>query len=399
MTETRSAPAPLPMTRPADSLFDPPPELTRLREHEPLSRMSYPDGHVGWLATNYALVREVLADPRFSSRLELLHNPFPGQGHKLPPAPPGHFQAIDPPEHTRYRRLLTGKFTVRRMRLLADRIERITAEHLDAMARKGPPIDLIEAYAYPVPALTICELLGVPAADHDRFQAEARIANSLDARPDQMYAAAMSLDRYMRELVAAKRAAPTDDLLSDLTTTDLTDEELAGVGSLLLGAGLDTVANMIGLGVYALLQHPGQLAALRDEPDLAEGAVEELMRYLSLFHTNAKTALEDVELAGHCVRAGDTVTLSHHAANRDPDRFPDPDTLDLRRRAIGHVSFGHGVHQCIGQQLARVEMRIAYRALLARFPSLRLAAEPGDVTVSTSIIYSAATLPVTWDEG
>src|SRR5262249_54907343 len=197
---------------------------------------------------------------------------------------------------------------------------------------------------------------------------------SLDITPEQMAAAAMSLDRYMRKLVRAKRFKPTDDLLSDLTTTDLSEDELTGVGTLLLGAGLDTVANMIALGTYALLRHPDQLAALRDHPEIAETAVEELLRYLSLFHTNAKTALEDVDLAGHPVRRGDTVTLSHHAANRDPDRFADPDTLDLRRRAVGHTSFGHGVHQCIGQQLARVEMRVAYRALLARFPTFPLAA-------------------------
>lgn len=397
MTDTIPEPAPLPMARPAGCLFDPPEELAALRENFPLSRMSYSDGHVGWLATSYPLVRQVLADPRFSSRTELLHVPYPGHAGRLPPAPTGHFQAMDPPEHTRYRRLLTGKFTVRRMGLLAARVEQITAERLDAMAEQGPPVDLVAAYAYPVPALTICELLGVPGADHDRFQQEVRLANSLDTSPEEMFDAAMSLDRYIRKLVATKRAEPTDDLLSDLTKTDLTEDELAGVGTLLLGAGLDTVANMIALGTFALLRHPDQLADLRDNPDIADSAVEELLRYLSLFHTNAKTALEDVELAGHAIKAGDTVTVSMHAANRDPERFADPDTLDLRRRAVGQVSFGHGIHQCIGQQLARVEMRVAYRALLTRFPTLRLAVEPSDVPVHTSAIYSVPKVPVTWE--
>jgi cytochrome P450 len=372
--------------------------LAEVRDQAPVREVELPDGGSTWLVTRYADARAVMADPRF---VKDFRNALPPeQRASVPgiPSPGGDMMLLnDPPVHTRLRKLVVKAFTVRRVAALRPRVETIAATLLSALAT-GHPVDLVAGYAVPLPTAVICELLGVPVADHDRFQAEARIANSLDARPDQMYAAAMSLDRYMRELVAAKRAAPTDDLLSDLTTTDLTDEELAGVGSLLLGAGLDTVANMIGLGVYALLQHPAQLAALRDDPDLADGAVEELMRYLSLFHTNAKTALEDVELAGHCVKAGDTVTLSHHAANRDPDRFADPDTLDLHRRAIGHVSFGHGVHQCIGQQLARVEMRIAYRALLERFPTLRLAAEPRDVTVATSIIYSAATLPVTWDE-
>jgi cytochrome P450 len=399
MTESLPEPAPLPMARPAGCLFDPPEELARLRESYPLSRLSYSDGHVGWLATSYALVREVLADTRFSSRIELFHIPYPGQASQLPPAPPGHLHAMDPPKHTRYRRLLTGKFTVRRMALLTARIEQITTEYLDTMAEKGPPVDLVDAYAYPVPALTLCELLGVPGVDHDRFQHEARLANSLDASPEQVYAAATSLDRYMRELVAAKRTQPTDDLLSDLTTTDLTEEELVGIGTVLLVAGLDTTANMIALGLLALLQHPDQLAYLRDNPDTIDSAVEELLRYLSLFHTNARSALQDVELAGHAVKAGDTVTLSAHAANRDPARFANPDVLDLRRRAVGHVSFGHGIHQCIGQQLARVEMRGALSALLTRFPTLRLAVASEDVKVVTSTIYSVPTLPVTWDEG
>jgi cytochrome P450 len=399
MTEALPEATALPMSRPAGCPFDPPEELARLREQRPLSRMSYPDGHMGWLVTSHALARQVLADPRFSSRSELIHVPYPGGlGAQLPPAPPGHLHAMDPPEHTRYRRLLTGKFTVRRMELLTARIEQITAEQLDAIAKQGPPADLVQAYAYPIPALTICELLGVPRGDHELFQREARMMNALDATPEDVYAAFTAMDKYVRDLVAAKRARPTDDLLSDLTTTDLTDEELAGIGTVLLGAGLDTTANMLALGVFALLCHADQLAALRGDPGTADGAVEELLRYLTAVHTNAKTALEDVKLDGHVVKAGDTVTISLHAANRDPERFADPDTLDLGRRAVGHVAFGHGIHQCLGQQLARVEMRVAYPALLSRFPTLRLAVPPEEVLVHTSAIYSAQKLPVTWDD-
>lgn len=399
MAETLPEAIPLPLERPADRPFDPPPQLGQVREHHPLSPMSYPDGHVGWLVTGHALTRQVLADPRFSSRTELLHVPLPGgpPDRKLPPAPPGHLHAMDPPEHTRYRQLLTGKFTVRRMELLTARVTEITEEQLDAMASQGPPADLVQAYAYPIPAFTICELLGVPRADHDKFQREARLMNAPDISMEEAMEAYTSIDTYVRELVVAKRASPTDDLLSDLTTTDLTDEELAGIGSVLLGAGLDTTANMLSLGAFALLSNPGQLASLRADPDCVGAAVEELLRYLTVVHTNAKTALEDVELDGHVIKAGDTVTLSLHAANRDPERFPDPDTLDLSRRAAGHVAFGHGIHQCLGQQLARVEMRVAFPALLRRFPTLRLAVPPQEVPVHITAVYSTQRLPVTWD--
>lgn len=391
----------MPTERPAGCPFDPPSALSGLREQRPLSRMTYPDGHRGWLVTGHAPVRTVLGDQRFSSRYELLHYPFPGgPDGVLPPAPVGDMTGIDAPEHTRLRRLLAGKFTVRRMRLLTERVEQITAEHLDAMERQGPGTDLVRAFAQPVPALVICELLGVPYADRETFYRHTVALTSLDATMEDRIAAMTGLQEYMLHLVEAKRAEPTDDVLSELTTSDLTDEELAGVGGFLLGAGLDTTANMLAHGTFALLSHPEQLAALREEPDLADSAVEELLRYLSVAHTMVRVALEDVELDGHVIKAGETVTLSVEAANRDPERFPDPDTLDLRRKATGQLGFGHGIHQCLGAQLARVEMRVALPALLTRFPTLRLAVPPAEVPLRTAMnIYGVHRLPVTWDEG
>ncbi|KUL51374.1 cytochrome [Streptomyces sp. NRRL F-4489] len=389
----------LPTARPAGRPFDPPAELAALREQQPLRRMRYPDGHLGWLATGYSAARAITADTRFSSRYELMHFPFPGmEGATIPPAPVGDLTGIDPPDHTRYRRLLMGKFTVRRMRELTSRVEQITADHLDAMERQGPSVDLVAAYAHPVPALMICELLGVPYADRDRFQHHALAASSTGGTVEDQYAAMAALQEFVRELVAAKRARPTDDLLSDLAGSDLTEEEVAGLGSFLLGAGLDTTANMIGLGTFALLTHPEQADALRADPGLADQAVEELMRYLSITHTGIRTALEDVEVAGQLVRAGESVTVSVQAANRDPLRFPDPDRLDLRRKATGHLSFGHGIHQCLGQQLARVEMRVAFPALLTRFPTLRLAIPAEEVPLRTDLtLHGVRRLPVTWD--
>ncbi|MFD4190996.1 cytochrome P450 [Amycolatopsis thermoflava] len=390
--------ASLPTARPTGCPFDPPAELGEIRAHRPLVRMSYPDGHRGWLVTGHAQARAVLGDSRFTSRYELMHYPLPGLDGDIPPAPVGDLTGIDAPEHTRYRKLLAGKFTVRRMRQLTERVEEVAAEHLDAMAQHGPTVDLVQAYAHPVPAVLICELLGVPYSDREFFHAQVTALMTPQSTPDEQFAAYGALQDYLRDLVRAKRAEPTDDVLGDLTTSDLTDEELSGIGTFLLGAGLDTTANMIALGAFALLRHPDQLAALRDDPALADSAVEELLRYLTIAHTGVRAALEDVELDGQVIRAGESVTIAANAANRDPERFPDPDTLDLRRHAAGHLAFGHGIHQCLGQQLARVEMRVAIPALFARFPTLRLAVTADEVPLRHDMsIYGVHRLPVTWD--
>ncbi|MEV0383533.1 cytochrome P450 [Nonomuraea sp. NPDC050643] len=386
----------LPTERPTP--FDPPIELAGLRETRPITPMAYPDGHRGWLVTSHALVREVLADPRFSARAELRHRPTEASGRPAEPAPPGMFISTDAPTHTRYRHLLTGEFTVRRMRLLTERIEEVTRSYLDAMERQGPPADLVESFAAPIPAVVICELLGVPESERERFMAESATLMRADVPAEKKAAAYRTVQLHMTELVTAKRARPTDDILSGLTRSDLTDEELANIGFLLLGSGLDTTANMLALGTFALLTHPDQLAVLRAEPDRIDQVVEELLRHLSIVPFLVRTALEDLDLGGRTVRAGESVTLSIPAANRDPGRFPDPDHLDLRRPAGGHVGFGHGPHQCLGQQLARVEMRAAFPALFARFPSLRLAADPGEVPLRDDmLIHGVHGLPVTWD--
>ncbi|MEV0146869.1 MULTISPECIES: cytochrome P450 [unclassified Nonomuraea] len=385
----------LPTERSGERPFDPP---AGLRERGPLSRMSYPDGHEGWLVTSHALVREVLADPRFSVRLELRHLPVPGAPGGNRPAPPGMFGSMDAPEHSPYRRLLTGQFTVRRMRMLTEHIQDITAEHLDAMEQAGPTIDLVEALAQPIPAQVICELLGVPYAARARFQGHVLDLFRLGSTPEETAAAYAAVLGFMGELVQDKRANPTDDLISGLTTSDLTDEELVNIGFTLLGAGLDTTANMLALGTFALLGNPRQLELLRADPGIADRAVEELLRYLSVIPFTVRTALEDLELHGEQIRAGETVTVSIPAANRDPARFTDPDTLDLLRSTAGHVAFGHGVHQCLGQQLARVELRVVLPALVTRFPTLRLAVPAADIAMrSDMLIYGVHRLPVTWE--
>ncbi|MER5324824.1 cytochrome P450 [Streptosporangium roseum] len=391
----------MPTARQPGCPFDPPKELIQAREQSPISRFPFPDGHQGWLITGYDLVRSVLADPRFSSRRELMrHHPLVDLGEiEVPPAPPGEFLLMDEPQHSRYRKPLVGKFTVRRMRLLTERVEQVTAEHLDAMEKAGPSADLVTAFAKPIPSIIICELLGVPYEDRGSFQDHIDKFLGGEVGDEELIAAYTATQQYLAELVAAKRANPTDDVLSDLLDSDLTDEELQGVALILLSAGFDTTANMLALGTFALLQNPEQLAALRAEPALADRAVEELLRYLTVAKTSMRTALEDVEVGGQTIKAGTTVILSYATANRDPERFADPHALDLRRQDGGHLAFGHGIHQCLGQQLARVELRVALPALVNRFPTLRLAvpAEEVGLRPETADIYGVKSLPVTWD--
>ncbi|GGY76846.1 cytochrome P450 [Streptomyces omiyaensis] len=395
MNETPHTVTTLPAERRPGCPFDPPAELLDARRHGPLSRCTHPGGKPGWLVTGYDTARAVLADPRFSSRKDLMNV----VDFELPPAPPGEFLLMDEPEHSRYRKPLVGKFTVRRMRMLTERIERITAERLDAMEAAGPPTDLVTAFAKPIPTIVICEILGVPYEDRASFQEQIDAFMGGEVSDEELIAAYTATQEYLARLVAAKRARPTDDVLSELTDSDLTDEELRGISLILLAAGFDTTANMLSLGTYALLRNPEQLAALRADPSLTDGAVEELLRYLSVAKTFHRTALEDVELDGRTIEAGTTLVLSYHTANRDPGRFADPHALDVRRQAAGHLAFGHGIHQCLGQQLARVEMRVAFRALIDRFPTLRLAVPPEEVVLrpEAADIFGVKSLPVTWD--
>ncbi|GGS43834.1 cytochrome P450 [Streptomyces violaceus] len=390
----------MPMQRRPGCPFDPPPELLDARRNGPISRFTFPGGKLGWLITGYDLVRSVLEDSRFSARKELLLHPtIDITGVEVEPAAPGEFLLTDDPQHSRYRKLLAGKFTVRRMRMITERVEQIAADCLDAMEKAGPPVDLVTAYAKPIPAIVICELLGVPYEDRARFQDHIALFLSGETSDEDLIAAITATYAYIEELVAAKRANPANDVISDLLNTDLTDEELRGIGLVLLSAGLDSATNVLALGTFALLRNPAQLAALRADPGLADSAVEELLRYVSVGKTFMRTALEDVELGGQTIEAGTTVVLSYNTANRDPERFPDPHVLDLGRSDGGNLAFGHGVHMCLGSQLARIELRVAFTALVNRFPTLRLAVPADEIPLrpETADVHGVKSLPVTWD--
>ncbi|MEV4051179.1 cytochrome P450 [Amycolatopsis sp. NPDC049688] len=405
MSQTVDVPHGLPMDRDAGP-FDPPSALTRLRDARPVSPLVFPDGHEGWLVTGYEEVRQMMADTRFSSRLDLdvIHVPYEtGMPAATEPSPqiPGMFIAMDPPDHSRLRRKLTGAFTVKRMKQLEEHIAEVVERQLDHLARLAPPVDLVKEFALPVPSLVICELLGVPYADRGTFQADSAQFMVREQTLEEKMGAYIALNTYLTELVTNKRAEPGEDILSDLARhDDLTIEELTGAAFLLLLAGHETTANMLSLGTFALLEHPEQAAELRADAELLPGAVEELLRYLSVADIFFRYATEDLELGGETITKGSTVVVSLLAANHDPRRFENPDTLDIHRNARGLLSFGHGVHQCLGQQLARIEMRAGFGGLLRRFPDLALAVPAGEVKLRTDMnIYGVHELPVTWTPG
>ncbi len=399
MSETVRVVEGLPMAR-GTCPFDPAPELAELRREQPVARMEFPDGHLGWLVTGYDQVRRLLADKGMSSRGDLLRSPIPlpMAGDRTEVAP-GMFTAMDPPDHTRFRRRLTAWFSARRTRTLEPRLVEHVERYLDDMIGAGGPADLVGAFAEPVAALAICELLGVPVDQREVFVRGIKALFTVHSSAAEAIAGWQEIGGLLAGLVRAKRVEPADDLLGTLVTDgEFTDEELATVGSVLLVAGYDTSRNMLGLGTFALLEHPGQYAALAADPGLAANAVEELLRYLTIVHAGSiRAAGTDLEFDGHRLTAGDAVSLSLAAANRDPALCDDPDRLDITRTPVPHLAFGHGIHQCVGQQLARLELRVAFESLARRLPGLRLAVPADQVRTSPEmIIYGVHELPVTW---
>ncbi|WP_410599452.1 cytochrome P450 [Amycolatopsis sp. lyj-90] len=405
MTGEKGAAQSFPMTRADGCPLDPAPELTRRAELEPVSRVRLWDGSTPWLITRHADVRAVLADPRVSVDATRPAFPHTNAVSKARDTRMKTLMQMDAPEHTAQRRLLTPEFTIKKMAALRPRIQRIVDDLIDAMLASPGPVDLVEAFALPVPSQVICELLGVPYADRDFFQGVARTLVMDETDPGQAMAASERLNTYLEDLVAAKNAEPGEDLLSTLTveqfrTGAMTPREIATLGQLLLVAGHDTTASMIALGTIALLTHPDQLRELRDgdDPAAVAGAVEELLRYLSITHTEARrVAREDLEIGGRLIRAGEGIIAVKSTANRDRSAFPDPDGLDIGRESRHHLAFGHGKHLCLGAPLARAELQVVYSTLYRRIPTLKLAAPLEELAFDeNAIFYTVRELPVTW---
>ena len=385
--------------------FDPIPALGEIRETTGVRTVTNSFGMTVYLVTRHDDVKAVLSDHERFSNGRPPGFVLPGaptlSDEELASARAGNLLGLDPPEHQRLRRMLTPEFTIRRMKRLEPRIVEIVDAQLDAMENAGPPADLVTAFALPIPSLVICELLGVPYDDRADFQRRSARQLDLSIPIAERMALQQQGRAYMGSLVRRARHQPGEDILGMLVRehgSELSDDELIGVASILLIAGHETTSNMLSLGTLALLRHPDQLAAVRDDPEAVAPAVEELLRWLSIVHSSIpRITTTDVEIAGVPIAAGELVFASLPSANRDPDFIDAPETLDIRRGAVGHLAFGHGVHHCLGAPLARMEMRIAFPALLRRFPKLALAEDFDDVAFrSFHFIYGLKALEVGW---
>jgi cytochrome P450 len=359
---------------------DPWPFYARLREADPVHRR--PDGD--WILTRYADCQGVLADPRCSSNPA--HESRPSEGSPARQAGSNLLLFLDPPDHTRLRRLVSKAFTPRRVEELRPRIAELVDALLDEVDGE-PTFNLLEALAFPLPVIVICELMGVPAEDRDSLKEWSTAASRLldpDVEGETLelgLLAGMGLAGYFDALFEERRRQPQDDLVSGLVAAEeegdrLSADELRSITVLLFIAGHETTMNLIGNGTYALLQHPDQLALVRDDLEMARSAIEELLRYDGPVHVTARVPTEDIDIGGTPIAAGDRMVVALGAANRDPAQYPDPDRLDVTREDNRHLTFSHGIHFCLGASLARVEGQVAIPRLLQRFPDLALAAEP-----------------------
>jgi len=313
------------------------------------------------------------------------------------------FVGMDNPRHDHFRRMFTKEFTFRRMAALRPGIDAIIEQLLNDMAEHGPPIDLVESFGVKLPAMVMCQLFGSPYEDHKLIMRCAAGRHGLTQSPGEAARTADELVDYVRRLIAIKEREPADDMLTrvirdQVATGTLSRDDLAEIGSMILRAGHDTTANMISLGTLLLLQHGDQLAALLAEPSLIDGAVEELLRFLSpVQFAPRRVALEDVPIRAVVIRKGEGVFGLTPAANRDPVAFPDPDRFDIRRDAAQHVAFGYGIHQCLGQGLARIELQAVYPALFKRFPNLHVTEPVEAIPFKRDMqIYGVHRLPVAW---
>ena len=403
MTETTDPPFPgFPMPR--ECPFRPPAQYAELRAESPVSQVTLPSGNRAWVITSYELVREFLADPRTSA--DRAHPSYPSV---LPRQPVSSRQAkglltwMDPPEHTAHRRMVVNEFTAKRVAAMGPRIRSITEDCVDQMLRGGRPVDLVQSLSLAVPSRVICELLGVPYADQELFDKRTVVILNHQSSVEDRMAAWHELRTYLSDLVSAKTRAPEDDLLSrlvkkyqDAGTFD--HELLTGLAVALLVAGHETTANMISLGTVFLLRNPDQLAEFRAHPETAGQVVEELLRYFSIAdYSTSRVTTADIEIGGVVIPEGSGVIALNSAADNDETVFTAPEQFDAHRDARRHMAFGYGIHQCLGQSLARLELEIVFTTLFQRIPDLRLAVPAEQLSYKhNAAFYGIYEVPVTW---
>ncbi|MER7230253.1 cytochrome P450 [Streptomyces olivaceus] len=383
--------------------FAEPKEYATLRTEDPVARVTLPTKREAWAVSRYDDVRELLSDPRVSADIRRPNFPALGEGEQEAGARFRPFIRTDAPEHTRYRRMLLPVFTVRRVRAMRPAVQARVDEILDGMLAAGGPTDFVSAYANAVSTSVICELLGIPRENLEFFRDVTRVSGSRTSTAEQVSEALGGLFGLLAELIAERREEPRDDLISKLVTDHLlpghvtTDQLLSTLG-ITINAGRETTTSMIALSTLLLLDRPELTAELRRDASLMPAAVDELLRVLSVADSiPLRVAAEDIELSGRTVPADDGVIALLAGANHDPEQFDDPEKVDFHRTDNHHVAFGYGVHQCVGQHLARLELEVALETLLRRVPTLRLAGDRDQVAFKhDSATFGLEELLVTW---
>lgn len=380
-----------------------PPVYEQLQRQHPICKVRLKlDGSEAWLLTRYADVRDVLVNPRISADPTSPGYPQITAGHAATAKRPGDFVYLDDPEHASFRKFLTREFLVRALEEIRPSIEWIVDYLAEQMLKQGPPLDLVSAFALPVPSMVICKLLGVSYDDHELIQELTQTRLKINNTASESAKSVHALVDYLDGVVTEKERHPSDDLLSRLAShigsDGLTHEQVVNISRLLVSAGHETTANLISLGTVLLLRHPEQFAAVLADPSLAAGATEEILRYTTIVHaTPRRAALEDIEVAGHVIRKGEGVIPLTAAANRDPSVYENPHRFDIRRNARNHLAFNYGPHHCLGANLARLEMQIVMHRFYPRFPGLALAVPYEEVPFKLdSLMLGAYRLPVTW---
>jgi cytochrome P450 len=367
----------------------------------PVIQAELPDGSTAWLVSGYEQVRQVFTDQRFSRALAAAPGRSP---NALELSTAGTIVGTDPPEHTRLRKLVAGAFTPRRVEAMRPRVAAIVDELIDAFTAGPQLADLMASFCLPLPVQVICEMLGVPAADIEKFRAWSDVlVGTWEQNTDEVISAGAALYDYLAELIRIKRTRPGDDLLDALIAARdsgdrLSEAELTTLGGTLLIAGYVSTANLISLSLVTLLDHPAELAGLRADPGLITGAAEEMIRYVSInVLPLARVTTEDVELGGVAIPAGEMVLPLSWVANRDPSVFSEPNRFDISRAPASHLGFGTGPHHCLGAPLARVELQESMRKLATRLPGLALAVPPGELSFKPGMaLYTLRELPIMW---
>lgn len=385
----------------------PPHQYATLREQAPVVQVPLWDGSLAWLVTDMEHFREVMTSPHFSASPLTPGFPFVSPSRAAQSKSYQTFITMDPPEHGQYRRTLTKEFMAKRMQELRPLVQRSLDQLLDEMANKGGPADFIASVALPLPSLVISLMLGVPYADHDKLQKWSGDRMDLSIAPEALTQSAKSMSEYIDALLREKERDPGDgsDLLRRMAIEwinpgKLSHADAVQMATLLYLAGHETTANQIGLGLLSLFQHPEQRKALMEDASLIRGAVEEMLRFHSITHMNSnRVATQDVVIGGQLIRKGEGVLALLHSANHDPVAFPDPERFDIRRdmKDQSHVAFSFGIHQCLGQPLARLELQVVFETLFTRFPDLRLAVPEAALQYKEkSFVYGLKALPVIW---